>query len=350
MSTELLESREPKVLWAQLHPSGGESWRPDLFLKSKHRLIVEGEGHGIRGNYWHSTVWKTMPLKTWIDCLQMASKAYKLNVDGILTHFPQLAFSAALNETLSRKHRLVCHNFNLGSVYNGLKRLVSRKVFGSVDRFIVHSKREIELYSDWLQLPKERFEFLHLQREPQTQAAVSIPSTPYFFAAGTANRDYQTLVQAATLIPSNVVIVAGRLHLEQLRNVPQNVEIRTNLSIGQCWNLLIHSKGQVVPLHSTETASGQVALVSGLVAGVPNIATNTTGTIDYIEHDKSGLLVPANDPESLAQAMMEIHDDSNLAVRLATGAKLFAERHLRDEAHFPKLIRVLDDVVSEFSQ
>jgi glycosyltransferase involved in cell wall biosynthesis len=83
---------------------------------------------------------------------------------------------------------------------------------------------------------------------------------------------------------------------------------------------------------------------------VPNIATNTTGTIDYIEHDKSGLLVPANDPESLAQAMMEIHDDSNLAVRLATGAKLFAERHLRDEAHFPKLIRVLDDVVSEFSQ
>jgi glycosyltransferase involved in cell wall biosynthesis len=67
----------------------------------------------------------------------------------------------------------------------------------------------------------------------------------------------------------------------------------------------------------------------GLVAneafnqGVPVIATDAVGAAagGLIEHERTGLVVPAGDPDALARALRRLHDDPTLRAQLATAGR-----------------------------
>src|SRR4051812_31491715 len=67
----------------------------------------------------------------------------------------------------------------------------------------------------------------------------------------------------------------------------------------------------------------------GLVAneafnqGVPVIATDAVGAAagGLIEHERTGLVVPAGDPDALARALRRLHDDPALRVRLGAAGR-----------------------------
>lgn len=66
-----------------------------------------------------------------------------------------------------------------------------------------------------------------------------------------------------------------------------------------------------------------VVLIETNILGVPVVATDVRGNKDIIIHAETGLLTPAN-PESLANAVIKLLNDSNLRQRLATQATEYA--------------------------
>jgi len=74
-----------------------------------------------------------------------------------------------------------------------------------------------------------------------------------------------------------------------------------------------------------------LSIVEAMAAGRPVVATATGGIGDAVEDGVTGLLVDEGRPETLAAAVRRLHDDPDLAARLAgAGRALVVERYRRD--------------------
>ncbi|MDH5327899.1 MAG: glycosyltransferase family 4 protein [Gammaproteobacteria bacterium] len=79
-------------------------------------------------------------------------------------------------------------------------------------------------------------------------------------------------------------------------------------------------------------------LLESMALGTVAISTDVTGIPEAIKHEKTGLIVPQNSPEALAQALQRLLDDSELRQELATQARELIE-HLFDVNKNAVLIR-----------
>jgi glycosyltransferase involved in cell wall biosynthesis len=70
------------------------------------------------------------------------------------------------------------------------------------------------------------------------------------------------------------------------------------------------------------------ALVEGMLAGLPVVASDVVGTRAVIQHGTTGLLVPPGSAEALAAAVLGLIDNPALAGRLGQAARDYALRHL----------------------
>lgn len=70
------------------------------------------------------------------------------------------------------------------------------------------------------------------------------------------------------------------------------------------------------------------ALIEAMLAGCPVIATAVGGNVELVEHARNGLLVPVDDPASLAEAIGQLCSDEPLRRTLAQQAQQSARaRH-----------------------
>ena len=78
---------------------------------------------------------------------------------------------------------------------------------------------------------------------------------------------------------------------------------------------VIAAHGVIVLPYTSATQSGVAAVALG--NGLPCIATNVGALPEQIRNERNGLVVPAGDPQSLADAMMKIADSEELAKTMA---------------------------------
>ncbi len=81
----------------------------------------------------------------------------------------------------------------------------------------------------------------------------------------------------------------------------------------------------VACLPSRWESAGYAAL-EAMRAGLPVVASDVDGLRELVEHGRSGLLVPPEDPVALAGALSRLAADPDLCARLAAGARRRAER------------------------
>lgn len=72
-----------------------------------------------------------------------------------------------------------------------------------------------------------------------------------------------------------------------------------------------------------------VTLLEAMAAGTPIVASRVGGIPEVVLHDETGLLVPAGEPESLAEACAALLRDRDRASRLARAARARVETHFR---------------------
>lgn len=96
-----------------------------------------------------------------------------------------------------------------------------------------------------------------------------------------------------------------------------------------------------VPSENVEEATSLSAL-EAMACGRPVIAGAVGGLAEMIDDGETGLLVPASDPEALADAMLRLADDPQLGSRLAEAARSYVVRkhsHVQAAARFVEVYR-----------
>ena len=63
-----------------------------------------------------------------------------------------------------------------------------------------------------------------------------------------------------------------------------------------------------------------------MAAGLPVISTDTPGPRSLIDHGSNGLLAPVDQPQQLAQAIIDLYEQPDLRNTLASQAHLFAKQ------------------------
>jgi glycosyltransferase involved in cell wall biosynthesis len=300
--------------------------------------------------YVHDRSRKVSGLREWSDFFWQAISAlpmiWRSPQAGVLTFFPQLAaVMAVLKLTGLYRRPLVAWSFNMGRPYRGWKGLLARWVLSQVDLFVVYSRAEIEVYSQWLQLPKERFEFLPLTSEPVESSELGATlAEPYVLAMGTANRDYRTLFDAVKGKDWRVIVISGEHALRGLE-VPSNVQVMSAVPVDECRRLAQGATINVIPITDASSASGQVTLIDSMLMGCSLVVTRCIGTVDYVQDRSHALLVPASDARAMRRAIEELWADPELRNELAREAAAHARRSFTNQAVRPLALALLDRFV-----
>ena len=137
-------------------------------------------------------------------------------------------------------------------------------------------------------------------------------------------KGYDTLLEAASLVPEAqfVVVGDGELEAQLLEQAGENVRL-----IG--WQddvpeLLASLEVYVQPSRYEGLC---VAVLEAHAAGVPVIATPVGGMRDTVVHEETGLVVPISDADALAAAIERLLKDKPFAARLTAEAGRRVREH-----------------------
>lgn len=147
------------------------------------------------------------------------------------------------------------------------------------------------------------------------------------------------LINAMALLnerkPEVKLVLYGTGPLEM--NIRQQIErfgltdvVTINQPVPQEQLRTIYNRATMVVLNSFEEGFG-LTLSEAMLCGAPVIGAASGGITDIIDDEKTGLLVPLDNPEKLALAMERLLDDKELAVRLAQQGQQFAESNYTSE-------------------
>ncbi|MBM0740901.1 glycosyltransferase family 4 protein [Phormidium sp. CLA17] len=301
---------------------------------------------------WHTRSSSATDYQEWLIYLQHGKDAVKASEGGVVTVFPQLASAVGIQQRLSgRRIPVVAWLFNVGTCPNGMRRWLAQVSLQDIDRFVVHTRRERDMYSQWLGIPKERFEFFPYQVSEIPITYQENTTQPFVAAIGSAHRDFSTLFTAIAKLNLSTVIASGPRALAGLE-LPTCAQAPLGIGKADCLQLAQEACINVVPLIPNErvTAAGQVTIVEAMRMGRAVIASRCNGIEDYIIHGETGLLVEPQSVEDLVQTLDLLWNDKELRNRLGQNAMKYAAQHFSDEAAGVALSKILDEVGNSINQ
>lgn len=89
-----------------------------------------------------------------------------------------------------------------------------------------------------------------------------------------------------------------------------------------------------------------LTLIEAAAAARPSIAADIGGIPEVVVHEQTGLLVPPEDPDALARAILRLGADPELRARLARGARERFEKYFTIDAMLQGTLRVYTDALA----
>ncbi len=204
-----------------------------------------------------------------------------------------------------------------------------RWLFSSVHRCVCSSRGEGRYYESVFGWPSSKWSYVPFHTDPGLLDYDGSGHDGFVLSAGRTFRDYRTLLQAFQSIDVPLRIVASPSNIE-LRDKPAHVTIDYDLPGPDLMKLMARALAVAVSLEPRQISIGQSVVLQAMALGKPVIATRVNGTEDYIEHMKTGILVPPCDPRAIEEAVRLLLRDEELRQRLGRAA-----RERIKEAHLP---------------
>lgn len=199
-----------------------------------------------------------------------------------------------------------------------IKRRIQQFIFSKTDLIFVSSKSEVKTYSERLRLPEHRIRFIPFHTNIVEPRIVQGKGN-YLFSAGKTGRDFDVLIQAVRNLDCEVVIVSDQHNIQGIE-IPSNVKLLLDIPYSKYLELLFDCRAVIVPLKRLVKSTGQVVILEAMALGKPVIATETVGTVDYIQSGINGILVPPDDPDSLNRAISRLLTDESFYHYLSANA------------------------------
>jgi glycosyltransferase involved in cell wall biosynthesis len=307
----------------------------------------------VRWEFFHSTP------RNWLErridrpdlamtrsCWQAVRAAQRGGAKLLITHDPRTAMRCAWSMRMAGcRIPHVAWSFNYVRLPRSLTHHLMTWAFADVDRFIVFSTMERELYSEVFGIPAEKILsiFWGTSEPLVAQPEAPIESGDYVSAIGDNARDYPLLMAAMARLPDIPLVAVMRPKNTAGLTIPPNVRVRVNLPLGEANNIMKFSRFTVLPLLGSEVPCGHVTLVTAMRLCRAFIITNSSGVCDYVREGVNSLTHEAHSAESLAGRIRELWDDPERCLRLGSGGRRFAEAHCSEDATRDHLDRVLRD-------
>lgn len=324
-----------------------QDWLIPFVPRTRHHFDIIPRGEPLQS--WHERKSAVTGLKDWLIYWQHGVEAIKATEGGVITVFPQLPAVVGMQQRMTSKRiPVVAWLFNVGTCSEGMRRKFAQFSLEPIDCFVVHTRREREIYNQWLGIPIDRFEFVPYQSGEIPITHEENKTDPFITALGSAHRDFPTLFQAVSKLNIPTIVASGSRAIQGL-SIPPQVKTPLGITKTECWQLAQQARINVVPLlpNPSVTAAGQITIVEAMRMGRAVITTRCFGAEDYIEHGKTGLLVEPQSVDDLMQAIELLWKDSALRDRLGQAAKIYAKENFSDEAVGFELNRILDRVADK---
>ena len=268
---------------------------------------------------------------------------------------PSFALFSSLKSLTNRESFDIVHGFNIPSAYGmkyakGKKKVLSVHGVFSEQVDSLHSKSvssvakiaesQVLKWPDKLttdsratqKLYKEKFDlnFEYLPSPLDIQKFSSISDVPKI---------------------ENQVAYVGRDSYEKGIDILKQAESKIDGNIVYCtdrsWDdaMKIIKSSQVIVVPS-RMESLPTTVKEAFYLNVPVVATNVGGIPELIKDNETGMLVPSENPDKLADAVNELLSDKQKAERLANNGNKFVKNHMTWDIILPKYIQFYEDLLT----
>jgi glycosyltransferase involved in cell wall biosynthesis len=191
-----------------------------------------------------------------------------------------------------------------------------------------------------------------LQRKSERVRRSYQPPVVLFIGRFRYYKGLYILLEAMKRVPGSLLLIGiGPMEKELKQRVAMDPDLRRKVFfLGECSDeeVVAYLKACdvfVLPSIFRSEAFG-IVLLEAMACGKPVISTELgTGTSFVNQHGKTGLVVPPNDPKSLAEAMNYLFADPELRERLGKGARERVETYFCLDRMVKDVIRTYEDVL-----
>lgn len=217
-------------------------------------------------------------------------------------------------------------------------RAVERVLARSTDRIIVISPQQQEEIVSRLKIPDGRVRLIRLGLALD-ELAVPHPSTreqwgfprawPVIGIVGrlVPIKNHELFLRAARQFldeggAAGFVVVGGGECESHVRERAERLNLSGHVRFAGWRRDLprVYAGLDIVTLTSRNEGT-PVALVEAMAAGRPVVATAVGGVADVVDHERTGLLVPSDDPTALSSAWRRLLGDGEAAARMSSSAR-----------------------------
>jgi len=150
----------------------------------------------------------------------------------------------------------------------------------------------------------------------------------------------------------NQVIYIGRDSPEKGIDILKSIEKQIKGKVVYCTNVEWKKAMSILKSSNVLVLPSRIESIPNVIKEafflkVPVVATNAGGIPEIVTHGKTGLLVPPNEPQSLADSINHLLENKEYAKKLADAAYEFLINNLTWDILLPKYIKFYEDLVKE---
>jgi glycosyltransferase involved in cell wall biosynthesis len=190
----------------------------------------------------------------------------------------------------------------VGKIYNWFIQFIVTSKY--VDRFVVHSKQEVKLYTNLLGMNEGKIAYclLGVTNESEEYSNNRYTQKEDFFvlSVGNSNRDFK-FIEESLVGESYKVKIYTDTYKEHTN---KNVICNKSVSVSKYFKELAECFCVIISLQNPNISSGQLVLLQSYAFGKPVIITSSTACEDYI--DELSAIVIEKESHRLLAAISEL--------------------------------------------
>ena len=267
---------------------------------------------------------------------------------------PSFAIFSSLKGILSKESFDIIHGFNVPSAYamkyaKGRKKVLSIHGVFSEQVNTLHSKSISSIASSAESKALTWPDKLTTDSKATQKFYKEKHNIDFEYLPSPLDTKMFEKIKNVEKIPNQVAYI-GRDSNEKGIDILKKAESEINGNIVYCtdrsWDEAMHViKSSSVVVVPSRMESLPTVVKEAFFLNVPVIATNVGGIPELISHDETGILVPPENPNKIANAVNELLSNSEKAKKLAINGNNFVKNNLTWEVMLPKFIKFYEDLL-----